>query len=67
VVLQRDDAKAAAAGGTKGLALPFKPMSIAFKDICYYVDTPGVSSGCCFADVHWLLLAARALVVALHA
>lgn len=33
----------AAAGGGKGLALPFKPMSVAFKDICYYVDAPAVS------------------------
>jgi hypothetical protein len=41
VVLQRDDAKAAAAGGSKGLALPFKPMSVAFKDICYYVGSRG--------------------------
>jgi hypothetical protein len=49
VVLQPDDAKAAAAGGAKGLALPFKPMSVAFKNICYYVDAPGVSKHCCFA------------------
>lgn len=38
------DAKAVAAGA-KGLALPFKPMSVAFKDICYYVDAPGVRWG----------------------
>jgi hypothetical protein len=34
----------AGAGGGRGLALPFTPMSVAFKDICYYVDLPGVSS-----------------------
>jgi hypothetical protein len=32
-----------AAAGGRGLALPFTPMSVAFKDICYYVDLPGVS------------------------
>jgi hypothetical protein len=46
-VLQLGDDKAAAAGG-KGLALPFKPMSVAFKDICYYVDAPGVRQTCHF-------------------
>ncbi|KAF6261001.1 ATP-binding cassette transporter [Scenedesmus sp. NREL 46B-D3] len=42
MVLQPDDAKAAAAGA-KGLALPFRPMSVAFRDICYYVDAPGAA------------------------
>jgi hypothetical protein len=50
-VLQPVDAKAASAGA-KGLALPFKPMSVAFKDICYYVDAPGVRWGYCRGGEH---------------
>lgn len=30
-------------GSGRGLALPFKPMSVAFKDISYFVPHPGVS------------------------
>uniref|UniRef100_A0A383WGZ5 ABC transporter domain-containing protein n=1 Tax=Tetradesmus obliquus TaxID=3088 RepID=A0A383WGZ5_TETOB len=40
----------AAAGGGKGLALPFKPMSVAFKDICYYVDAPAGAKGASGAE-----------------
>lgn len=31
------------AGSGRGLALPFTPMSVAFKDISYFVPHPGVS------------------------
>jgi hypothetical protein len=32
------------AGSGRGLALPFTPMSVAFKDISYFVPQPSVSS-----------------------
>lgn len=31
----------------RGLALPFTPMSVAFRDISYFVPHPEVSAGCC--------------------
>lgn len=34
-----------AASGRKGLALPFQPMSVAFKDISYFVELPAVGEG----------------------
>lgn len=32
-------------GSSGGLALPFQPMSVAFKDVSYFVPHPGVSFG----------------------
>jgi hypothetical protein len=37
----------ARSGSGRGLALPFTPMSVAFRDICYYVPHPEVSAACC--------------------
>lgn len=32
-------------GSSGGLTLPFKPMSVAFKNVSYFVPHPGVSGG----------------------
>ncbi|KAF6262509.1 ATP-binding cassette transporter [Scenedesmus sp. NREL 46B-D3] len=39
-----------AAAGGRGVALPFTPMSVAFKDISYYVDMPAGAKGSSGAD-----------------
>jgi hypothetical protein len=42
-------------GSGRGLALPFTPMSVAFKDISYFVPHPGVShsTAAAFAYEPW--------------
>lgn len=44
------------AGSGRGLALPFTPMSVAFKDISYFVPHPGVSPWSCAACLLQCLL-----------